>query len=215
MPHRLQIEAKFGLVSGLHITGEQGKLWTDKALVVSWGDGKTPIVPATTIKGWLRESAERLLRGWGQQVCDSSRPSEICGTCLVCKVFGAPRRRSALRFSDAELHEGMTDVRMSVSLSRYRKAAYEERLFSTEVVWQKMLTVRIEGWFTSLAEAQRTAALLYLAANAGFALGAARSRGLGWLKLEAFTVNVDSEKLSEEDLIAQSKALLSWTRSSA
>jgi CRISPR/Cas system CSM-associated protein Csm3 (group 7 of RAMP superfamily) len=214
MPHRLRVEMKFALISGLHITGEQGKLWTDKALTVDCRDGKTPIVPATTLKGWLREGAERTLRGWGQQVCDSSRPGEMCNACLVCEVFGSPRRRSLLRFSDAELREGVADVRMNVSLSRHRKTAYEERLFSTEVAWQRELTAHIEGWFGSRAEAQRAAALLYVAAKAGFAIGAARSRGLGWLKLEAFTAIVDGEKLPDEDLIAQSKALVSWTESS-
>ena len=215
MPYRLQIETKFGLVSGLHITGEQSKLWTDRALVVDWRDGKVPIVPATTIKGWLRESAERTLRGWGQQVCDSSRPGEMCNACLVCEVFGSPRRRSPLRFSDAELREGMADVRMNVSLSRHRKTAYEERLFSTEVSWQRELTAHIEGWFGSRAEAQQAAALLYIAAKAGFAIGAARSRGLGWLELVDFTASVDGEKLLDEDLVAQSKALVSRTEGPA
>jgi CRISPR/Cas system CSM-associated protein Csm3 (group 7 of RAMP superfamily) len=215
MPHRLRVEMKFALISGLHITGEQGKLWTDKALTVDCRDGKTPIVPATTLKGWLREGAERVLRGLGQAVCDGSRPGEGCGTCLICMVFGAPRRRSSLRFSDAQLRDSITDVRLNVSLSRHRKTAYEERLFSTEVAWQKELTARIDGWFGSSVEARQTAAVLYLAAKAGFAIGAARSRGLGWLKLEAFTAIVDGEKLPDEDLIAQSKALVSWTESSA
>ncbi|SNB73730.1 RAMP superfamily CRISPR-associated protein [Thermoflexus hugenholtzii] len=215
MPYRLQIETKFGLVSGLHITGEQSKLWTDRALVVDWRDGKVPIVPATTIKGWLRESAERTLRGWGQRVCDGSRPGEMCNACLVCEVFGSPRRRSPLRFSDAELREGMADVRMNVSLSRHRKTAYEERLFSTEVAWQRELAVHIEGWFGSRAEAQQAAALLYIAAKAGFAIGAARSRGLGWLELVDFTASVDGEKLLDEDLVAQSKALVSRTEGPA
>jgi CRISPR/Cas system CSM-associated protein Csm3 (group 7 of RAMP superfamily) len=104
---------------------------------------------------------------------------------------------------------------MNVSLSRHRKTAYEERLFSTEVAWQRELTAHIEGWFGSRAEAQRAAALLYVAAKAGFAIGAARSRGLGWLKLKAFTASVDGKELSDEDLVAQSKALVSQTESRA
>jgi CRISPR/Cas system CSM-associated protein Csm3 (group 7 of RAMP superfamily) len=211
MPHQLRVEIKFALVSGLHITGEQGKLWTDKALVADWHEGRTPIIPATTLKGWLRESAERVLRGLGQQACDGARPGEVCGTCLICMVFGAPRRRSRLRFSDAQLRESITDVRMNVSLSRHRKTAYEERLFSTEVAWQKELTAHIEGWLGSRAEAQRAAALLYLAARAGFALGAARSRGLGWLELWQFTASVDRETLPMETLVAQSRELVSRT----
>ncbi len=209
MSHRLRVEAKFALVSGVHITGEQGKLWADKALVVDWWTGQTPVVPATTLKGWLREGAERVLRGLGEEACDSSQPGTMCETCWVCELFGSPRRRSPLRFSDAELKGSRTDVRMSVALSRRRKTAYEERLFSTEVAWPRELVARIEGWFDSPASAQRAAALLYLAAEAGFALGAARSRGLGWLALSEFAASVDGRALQHEDLVAQSRALFS------
>ncbi|MDR7416039.1 MAG: RAMP superfamily CRISPR-associated protein [Armatimonadota bacterium] len=215
MSARLEVRLTFRLHSGIHVTGEQAQLWTDKALVRSWKDPGHPVLPATTLKGWLRESAERLLRGLGQPACDGSRPGAMCGLCLVCELFGAPRRRSTLRFSDAVLAESRTDVRMNVSLSRHRKTAYEERLFSTEVAWQKELTAHIEGWFGSRAEAQQAAALLYVAARAGFAIGAARSRGLGWLKLKAFTASVDGKELSDEDLVAQSKALVSQTESRA
>lgn len=211
MSTRLEVLLTFRLRSGVHVTGEQGKLWTDKALVVNPQDGKTPVVPATTLKGWLRESAERLLRGLGQPACDGSRPAAMCGSCPVCALFGAPRRRPPLRFSDAVLKDSTTDVRMNVSLSRHRKTAYEERLFSTEVAWQKELTAHIEGWFTSREEAERAAALLYLAARSGFALGAARSRGLGWLKLENVAASVDGEKLADEDLRNQSTAWMAQT----
>lgn len=68
MVHPLQIELVFQLNSGVHITGELAKLWTDKALVVDWRDGSKPVVPATTLKGWLRERAERILRGLGQTI---------------------------------------------------------------------------------------------------------------------------------------------------
>jgi CRISPR/Cas system CSM-associated protein Csm3 (group 7 of RAMP superfamily) len=89
MVHPLQIELVFQLNSGVHVTGELAKLWTDKALVVDWRDGTKPIVPATTLKGWLREAAERILRGFGLNICDSSRADTVCGACPVCEVFGA------------------------------------------------------------------------------------------------------------------------------
>ncbi len=203
MNARLEVTLVFRLHSGIHVTGEQARLWTDKALVRSWHDPKRPILPATTLKGWLREGAERLLRGLKQPACDSSQPGSMCGICLVCEVFGAPRRRSPLRFSDAELRESMADVRTNVSLSRRRKTAYEERVFSVEVAWQKEFETRIKGWFDSPAKAQRAAALLYLGAKGGFAIGAARSRGLGWLKLEAFTASVNGTELRPEELVTQ------------
>jgi len=200
MAHHLQIELVFELSSGVHVTGEQAKLWTDKALVVDWREGKKPIVPATTLKGWLRESAERILRELEQGICDGSRADTICGSCPVCAVFGAPRQRSPLHFSDAVLENSATDVRMNVSLSRHRKTAYEERLFSTEVAWQHQIQARIAGWFGSRDKALQAAALLVLAARAGYAIGAARSRGLGWIRLVQQRVTVDGAEISEDEL---------------
>jgi CRISPR/Cas system CSM-associated protein Csm3 (group 7 of RAMP superfamily) len=211
MSHRLQIELIFTVTSGVHVTGERAKLWTDKALVVDWRDGKKPIVPATTLKGWLRESAERILRGLGQKACDGSRADSVCGPesdlCRVCEVFGNPRARSPLYFSDAILDGSATDVRMNVSLSRHRKTAYEERLFSTEVAWQSPIRARIEGWLDSREKALQAAGLLVLAAKAGYAIGAARSRGLGWIRLVQWTVKVSEQELAQEALFEQMRRL--------
>ncbi|GIX08052.1 MAG: hypothetical protein KatS3mg115_2455 [Candidatus Poribacteria bacterium] len=191
---------RFRLASGVHITGERVELGVDKAFVVDWHMDRSPvpIVPATTLKGWLREGAERVLRGVGLSACDGSSPQTVCGECLVCKVFGSPQRRSPLRFRDVRLREALWDVRANVSLSRHRKAAYEERLFFSEVAWQSGFEARVMGVFPSQEEALQAAALLYLPAQLGVALGAARSRGLGWVELEDFSVrwNGESEPLS-------------------
>jgi CRISPR/Cas system CSM-associated protein Csm3 (group 7 of RAMP superfamily) len=205
MVHPLQIELVFQLNSGVHITGELAKLWTDKALVVDWRDGSKPVVPATTLKGWLRESAERILRGLGQTVCDGSRADSICDQqfCLVCQVFGAPRQRSWLYFSDAVLDDSATEVRMNVSLSRRRKTAYEERLFSTEVAWSRQIRAQIGGWFDSRSRSLQAAAILVLAAQTGYAIGAARSRGLGWVQLHQWSVKVDEQPVPKEDIYQQ------------
>ncbi len=210
MVHPLQIELVFQLSSGVHITGEQAKLWTDKALVVDWRDGSKPVVPATTLKGWLRESAERILRGLGQPVCDGSRADSICDQqfCLVCQVFGAPRQRSWLYFSDALLDDSATEVRMNVSLSRRRKTAYEERLFSTEVAWSRHIQAQIRGWFDSRSKALQAAGILVLAAKTGYAIGAARSRGLGWVQLRQWSVKVDDQPVTEPELFQQIQHLV-------
>lgn len=208
MVHRLSVKVRFRLVSGVHTTGDQVKLWTDRVMVTDWKEGRRPVLPATTLKGFLRESAERILRGLGYPACDGSNPADLCDRCLVCEVFGSPRRRSPLRFFDANFGESITDVRMNVSLSRYRKTAYEERLFSTEIAWPKTFTACIEGWFDTPERARRAAGVLYLAARSGFAVGGARSRGLGWLELRDFEAFIDQEKLKHEDLVEESKGWL-------
>lgn len=199
---RLEIIMRFGVHSGLHTMGDRAELWTDKALAVDWHDPPRPVVPATSIKGWLRENAERALRGLGQEACDGSQPATVCGRCVVCRVFGAPRMRSPLRFEDAVLEEPITDVRTGVSLSRYRRTAYEERLFSTEVAWSKTLTARASGLLPGREEAAQAMALLWLAASMGSALGAARSRGLGGVRLETFAASCDGAPVQLGELRA-------------
>ncbi len=208
MRSRLEVLLRFRFASGVHVTGERAKLWTDKALVLDWHDGKHPVIPATTLKGWLREGAERALRGLGVRVCDASTVSTICGLCPVCEVFGHPRDRSPLRFHDAKFQGALRDVKMSVSLSRRRKTAYEERLFSTEVAWYPTLEGKVQGIFDSESEARAAAALLWLGANMGYAIGAARSRGLGWVELEDFQASVNGQNISKDDLAHKVRAFV-------
>jgi CRISPR/Cas system CSM-associated protein Csm3 (group 7 of RAMP superfamily) len=204
MAYSLVVDLEFEFASGLHVGGEEAKLRVDKAVAVDWRDGKTPVIPATTLKGWLRESAERILRGLGVKVCD---PSSTGGICVICKIFGASLTRSRIYFSDAVLAGSMTDVRMNVSLSRRRKTAFEERLFSTEVAWKSTINSQIKGWFSSEKEAIRVAAILIAAAKAGYAIGGARSRGLGWLRLNSWTVKVKGEQVPHQNVLDQISAL--------
>lgn len=201
--NRLAVCLRFRLVSGVHISGELAALWTDKALVLDWHGNGQPIIPATSLKGWLRENAERALRGLGTNPCDGSSSSTICkgpDLCLICEVFGNPRKKSPLRFRDAVLREAWPDVRMNVALSRYRKTAYEERLFSTEVAWHPEFQAEVSGIFATGNDARTAAALLWLGARMGFAIGAARSRGLGWMDLTEFQASVDGQAISTDEL---------------
>jgi len=207
MAVRLEFELQFDLVSGLHTTGDRAELWTDKALVLDWHTGRRPIVPATSIKGWLREGAERVLRAMGKDVCDGSQPSSICGHCVVCEIFGHPRGRARLFFEDGKFESESRDTRTGVSLSRYRKTAYEERLFTTEIVWGQSLTVKGKGFFATPDEAKKAAALLWLAAKAGFALGGGRSRGLGWLELKKFSARFNGQEVTDEEIKSISEEL--------
>ncbi|MCS7159747.1 MAG: RAMP superfamily CRISPR-associated protein [Gemmatales bacterium] len=201
MAHKLEIQLTFQLKSPVHITGERAELYIDKALLLD-AQAQYPLIPATTIKGWLRESSERHLRGWGVQVCDGSKANLMCGHCLVCQLFGAPQHRALLRFSDAVLRDGVRDVRMNVSLSRFRRASFEERLFSTELAWASGFSCQLDGILPDVERARQAAALIYVAARMGFALGAARSRGLGWVCLDQFQANCDGQILAIQDLLA-------------
>lgn len=211
MSIKLEVILDFHLQSALHVTGERAQLWTDRVLVRDWHEEKYPVIPATTLKGWLREAVERTLRSLGVNACDGSSPATICGRCPVCEVFGAPQRRSPLRFSDVKLQGATVDTKMHVSLSRYRRTAYEERLFSLEVAWQEACTAHIRGLFSGEKEARQAAALLWLGSRMGYAIGAARSRGLGWLTVRRFAVCIDGQELQKTELAQTLQALVKQT----
>ncbi|MCS6966768.1 MAG: hypothetical protein NZ473_08410, partial [Candidatus Kapabacteria bacterium] len=50
-------------------------------------------------------------------------------------------------------------------------------------------------------DAYKAAALLWLGAKVGYAIGAARSRGLGWVQLREFRSRVDGHSVDEESLV--------------
>jgi len=197
---KIVIQLKFSLKSGIHITGDQTELWVDKALMTDETDRNKFVIPATSIKGWLRENAERILRIFNQNICEASNPSKLCGECLICKVFGSPRTKSPLRFTDVKI-DAKKEIRTSVSLSRYRKTAYEQRLYTTEVAWVKEFNVRIHGIFTSEDLAKQAIALIWIAAKMGTVIGSSKSRGLGWVELCDFKATCNDVVVGEEEIM--------------
>lgn len=198
----------FDCLSGLHITGDRAELWVDKPLILDSSGKCVPIIPATTIKGWLRENMERLLRSMGLNSCDASQPSEVCGKCLVCEIFGHPRQRSPIRFKDGIIVNPITSIRTSVSLSRFRKTSFEKRLFTAEIAWPSEVIITGDGFFTEESEAKLVAHLLYMAAKFGFAIGGAKSRGLGWLKFKNFEAKYGEKDIELTTEIANIKKLV-------
>jgi hypothetical protein len=152
----VQITIRFPVATAFHTTGNRRRLWADRALALST-EG-TPILPATTIKGYLRERAEALLRTWGQRVCLPPVPTGMCSEkelCLACQVFGNPRQPSPLRFRDGQfVRDPDTMVRSGVSISRRRRAAlpnasssWRLQTHSREKWWQLLrATLPILSW---------------------------------------------------------------------
>jgi CRISPR/Cas system CSM-associated protein Csm3 (group 7 of RAMP superfamily) len=123
--------------------------------------------------------------------------------CLVCQVFGNPRRMASLKFSEARpLDEVSSHVRSGVSISRYRRAALPQRLFFIETVQSSPTTewaAKATGIFEALRAAKEAAALISLAARVQHAIGGGRSRGLGWIGSWSIQAVLDGQVLSEDD----------------
>lgn len=205
MKHLL-IELCFHLNTAFHSTGNLRRLGVDKALACDcerhW------VIPATTVKGFLREKAEILLRTWGHAVCTGPEPQNMCAhpnLCPVCQVFGNPRSVSVLRFTDGSPTVGIENaVRSGVAISRNRRAAYPQRLFFLETTSPTPTSwiATCEGYFSDIDAAKRAAALVSLAAHWGTTIGGSKSRGLGWIEMILVKATLDGTEIPEQDLVA-------------
>ncbi|MCA9655584.1 MAG: hypothetical protein KC501_37085 [Myxococcales bacterium] len=166
-----------------------------------------PIIPATALRGALRETLEAILRGVGRGACDSGtgidptqanddaapRPCTLDGgkRCIPCRVFGTQRTAieagertfSSLIMGDATL-EGDDEVEMvtrpSVSVSRTHRGAENQRLFQRQSpdLTERVLVAR--GYSVD-PELER---YLEAAARGTMHLGSGRSIGLARVEVE-------------------------------
>lgn len=200
----LVIELRFNMNTAFHITGNIRRPGVDKALARDF-EGRW-VIPATSVKGFLREKAEMLLRTWGHSVCIGPEPRNMCKGhtfCLVCQVFGNPRFPSTLRFTDGSpLIEMDSVVRSGVAISRHRWAVYPQRLFFTETTqpaptqWQ----AQCEGVFPDADTAIMAAALMTLAARWAKAIGGGKTRGLGWIEKVQIKATLNGNEIPKHDL---------------
>ncbi|HID62729.1 MAG TPA: hypothetical protein EYP49_08350 [Anaerolineae bacterium] len=207
----LEIRLDLKWRTAFHTTGNRRKWGADKALVRRY-DGAY-VLPATSLKGALRDQAERLLRSH-VPVCAAPDPGQMCPDsktlCLVCRVFGNPRRPSPLRFTDVVLPQDpeTTQIRAGVAISRRRRAAVPQRLYFVETTAAAPMKAHavIQGRFPSRKEAEEAAALVVLAARMLTALGAGRTRGLGWLE------NIEAQCTIDDQSIAEATLQGYWTK---
>lgn len=133
-----------------------------------------PFIPASTLKGRVRDAAERLARSQGQEICGGPNPNLMCGAknlleelCLICRTFGSPGVsslsghtglvwRDANLLTNAELPGSVDEApdtaayyyaRTQVQLSRLRGTAMEKHLFTSENTLENLVFGgRIRGW---------------------------------------------------------------------
>jgi len=197
----------------LEIEFEMRRMWASRGDAVSsaadipqarsWTDA--PIIPATSVKGVLREALERALRGCvgpapEQYRCSPSNP------CIVCRHFGNPKVTARLRFSDAkpDQTEPAMQNRYGVGVSRWRRAALEEVLFVRETTEHPRLVCSVEGFYNNTREALEGAALLGLACRLLVAIGAAKTRGLGFVMKAALkNVVIDGKAVAHDKINAE------------
>lgn len=189
-----------------------------------------PYVPGSTIKGKARAASRRLADSLGLrgQLCSVGEP---CGLqrrtpCPVCRLFGSPHFPGQLHFDNVllseayrqilkslaqeswerlEVRRGVTESRTSVMLSRRRRAAHPDHLFTYELLRADLpLSGRIVGevigrqrW--SGRDLRADLALLWSALKLVTHLGKGRSRGLGRCSIEVVGIEVAGQPFTKDD----------------
>ncbi|MGW2410129.1 RAMP superfamily CRISPR-associated protein [Streptomyces sp. NPDC001739] len=153
------------------------------------------LLPASSLKGLMRDSAERLLPGLPH---------------LVETVFGSPRCPTAWGWEAARFgEEPIVVTRARVSLDEESGAAKHDHLLFGEEVWARTAEFTVTQ-YGSLPETDgpsldRDGHLAVLAcATAGVhSLGADRRRGLGWVQCTPEDPRVDEELLARFTALAE------------
>ena len=191
-------------------------------------DGRDrPIIPASQLKGRLRHACENLAREAGIPLCRPPNPQTTCPHldtvppgadgrrfCPVCRIFGSPALPSPLRFSDL-VYEPVGDddyaIRPGVGLDRRRGVVRENLLFLTETVPKGVTFDRHDDNGEPLpviyGRVERAEALFLLAGLQAIQnWGGAKSRGLGWARIQV-TALWNQEAL---DLVHEKEVLVAW-----
>lgn len=202
----IKIEAL--LASAFHTTADRLAFGVDKATYLDLVDIEKPSIPATSIKGVIRHQVESTLKGFGKNICFSPNPSNMCNSCIICKIFGSPKNPAKLVFYDAQLMNSTVDSRIGVSINRRRRTAQEEQLFSAEIAFGKRWKTEIKGILPSEDEALVATTLVFIGAKTAFAIGGSNSRGLGWIQLKDFRAYYDQKEFAVKDIKQKLRELL-------
>ncbi len=169
-----------------------------------------PFIPASTLKGRVRDAAERLAKTLGHEICEAPDPDLMCGngaSCLVCRTFGSPgisalSGHTGLIWRDAKLIDEKDNpveikkeeadaycyARTQVQLSRLRGTAQEQHLFTSETTIENLrFRGRIRGWLPAVTPTAgkfpEEMVLLCSALRLLTFVGGSKSRGAGLCKI--------------------------------
>ena len=226
-------ELTVGFPTGTILIGGHSALPIGASLAHARDREGRPFLPATALRGALRESLEALLRGAGQGACEAGTgvdpwivraggavaepcPCVLAGgaRCVACRLFGGQaeglpegaRCFSSLILGDAVLAEG-EEVRWSdrqhVAVSRATRSAENHRLFLRRVPQLQGRHMIAHG-YTVAPELDR---FLEAAVQATTHLGSGRSVGLARVELKLQWREDISDLQSEPPAVAQGSEL--------
>jgi CRISPR/Cas system CSM-associated protein Csm3 (group 7 of RAMP superfamily) len=223
----IELNYRIRFQSPVHVGAGYGFAGFLDSVVIRDGRGHV-YIPGSTIKGKARAAGRRLAYGLGlgPQLCPAGRPCGLArgAPCPICRLFGSPQFPGQLHFDNVQLsdayralldeltqqdplaaRQAVTERRANVMLSRRRRAARPDHLFTQELVRTDLSlsgqivgeVVGREGW--TAHDLRRDLALLWGALGLVTHLGRARGRGLGRCSIEVTSVEVSGHPFTAED----------------
>ncbi|MEM2856228.1 MAG: CRISPR-associated RAMP protein Csx7 [Candidatus Nitrosocaldaceae archaeon] len=192
--------------------------------------GREPYIPASSIKGVLRNEAEKYARALSYYVCDIfdkvngelelKKNKNDYTPCTICSIFGGPTIASSVYINNAILkskEDRLVESVRKVSISRVVGAQFSGRLYDLEYLipyqefdWS-MKVVNLD----ILKDSKESNIIKYLINKMikyGIAVGGRKSIGFGKVKIKKFELKryslADNGKLVENDATNDYKRLL-------
>jgi CRISPR/Cas system CSM-associated protein Csm3 (group 7 of RAMP superfamily) len=193
---QIQIDLSLQFTGAFNVgSGTAGGSLAQRPLLKDWRG--LPYLPGSSLKGRLRHTCKQLAEGLKQASCADPRAEVMCPNgpsgdkpCPICRLFGSPAFPGPLVFSDLILAEPEfltrnpppTSLRYGVGISRYRRVAEDDLLYSTEVFLPGGPVIfkgSISGQIDEPDLGLLVAGLEMLAT-----LGSGKTAGLGWFELD-------------------------------
>lgn len=197
MQHHIHLDLELVLASRWHAGSGEGSLTTDR--LVRRDPCGRPFIPASTMKGIIRHSCEKLARALGFPDSSDPHQSDLKENrsfvafeqmrSPIDRLFGTKYETGGLFFRNAHMatdRKMTTTVRNRVARYRVLQTAKDKHLFSTEYAPPEVFNTVIDGWhrgLVALGEDYPPYAYCLLVAGilAVERVGADKSTGAGWL----------------------------------
>ncbi len=180
------------LRSPLHINGGTD---ADGTRIPVMMDGK-PYIPATAMKGIIREKFSSYLKMLGTESCAGKENAEKPCRCLCCVLFGKAGFQPSRVFLDhltaAQNAEPVLSLRTNVAIDRKLQTGKNGMLVGTKVVEtqdrqgrQMQFSGEMAVWYAgNEAEITKTEILLTESVKSVIEIGSGKSRGFGLVETE-------------------------------
>ena len=178
------------LLSPLHINGGT----TSDGVRISIKQNGIPYIPATLMKGVLRDKFEMLARTYDSSFkCNGKEAAVNSCDCLSCRMFGkAGYQKSKIIIDDLFSPQNIGyELKVNVAINRYLRKAGDGMLVTTEVVANNDLkgnTVVFTGlmtvYYPPFIDSVLTEKYLFGALTLIKNIGSGKSRGMGFVRIE-------------------------------